>query len=98
MKEIALRIKKVRQVMKLSQEALAQKLGVTKQAISNIENSKSAPSIQLLYKLAVDHNVNCNYIIAGIGSVFLNNEKSYETIRNSIIEEVEKMLDERGVN
>ena len=63
MKEIALRIKKVRQVMKLSQEALAQKLGVTKQAISNIENSKSAPSIQLLYKLADYYNTSIDYIV-----------------------------------
>ena len=98
MKKIASRIKKIRQLLKLSQEELAQKLGVTKQAISNIENEKSLPSIQLLHKLTVDYSVNSNYVIAGVGSIFLNNEKSYTTIRESILEEVEKMLTERGIN
>lgn len=91
------RIKKVRQLLGKSQQALADELGITKQAISNIETGKCAPGLNLLSKLLIDYNINLNYIVAGIGSVFLDNENSNNDLKNSILKEVEKMLEERGI-
>ena len=70
MKNTGERIKRVRTILKMSQQDLANELNVTKQAISNIENSKCAPSLALLSKLLVDYNVNLNFIIGNVGAVF----------------------------
>ena len=91
------RIKKVRLLLNKSQQNLADELNITKQAISNIETAKCAPSVNLLSKLLIDYNVNLNYVIAGIGSIFLSNEKTNSELKNSILKEVEKMLEERGI-
>ena len=97
MKNIGSRIKKVRQLLKKSQQELADELKVTKQAISNVETDKCAPSITLLSKLLLDYNINLNYLIGAKGSVYINDDKSSKTIRASILKEVEKMLSDRGI-
>ena len=97
MEHIGTRIKKIRKLLDKSQEELANELNVTKQAISNIENSKSAPGINLLSKLLIDYDININYIIAGIGDVFITKEKTYQSIKKSLIEEVELFLEARGI-
>ena len=97
MENISTRLKKIRQVLKLSQEQLAKNLNISKQAISNMENAKSLPSIPVLYKLLVDFHVNINYLLSGDGSAFMEDEKSFKELRNSIINEVEKILEERGL-
>lgn len=97
MKNVGERIKKVRTILKMSQQDLANELNVTKQAISNIENSKCAPSLALLSKLLIDYNVNLNFIIGNLGAVFLEDKKTNQSIRDSIMDEVMKMLDERGI-
>ncbi|MBR2069515.1 MAG: helix-turn-helix transcriptional regulator [Candidatus Gastranaerophilales bacterium] len=95
---IGTRIKKVRLMLNKSQQDLADMLNVTKQAISNIETGKSSAGLNLLSKLLLDYKVNLNYIIAGTGAVFLQDENTTASLRNSIIKEVENMLDERGIN
>ncbi len=45
-------IKKVREEKGLTQEALAEKLNVTRQAVSNWENEKTQPDIGMLQKIA----------------------------------------------
>ncbi len=97
MENIGIRFKNVRKLLKKSQDELAIELGITKQAISNIENSKSLPGLLLLSKLLIDYDINLNYIIAGIGDIFIEKEKTYKTLRTSLIEEVERLLDSRGI-
>ncbi len=46
------RIKELRDKYKLSQKQLGEKVGVSRQAINAIENSKFDPSIWLAYDLA----------------------------------------------
>ncbi|MBR1616914.1 helix-turn-helix domain-containing protein [bacterium] len=94
---VGLRFKQVRQLLKKSQQSLADDLNITKQAISNIENGKCSPSISLLGKLLVDYNINLNYLIGGKGSILLVDEAGGESLKQSIISEVEKMLVERGI-
>ncbi len=93
-----LRIKKVRQLLNKSQQELADELNITKQAVSNIETGKSAAGLNLLSKLLIDYGINLNYIIGGVGSIFLEDEKTSQSLKNSILKEVEKMLTERGIN
>ena len=92
------RIKKIRLMLKKSQQNLADELNVTKQAISNIETGKCSPSPQLLSKLLIDYGVNINFIIGEVGSVFIEDEKCTQSLKNQILKEVENMLIERGID
>lgn len=96
MKNLGNRIRILRKQLSKSQEEFALDLGVTKQAISNIENSKSSPSPQVLYKLHTKLHVNLNYIIAGSGDVFVGSEKK-EDLKKALMKEFEQILKARGI-
>ena len=59
------RIKERRQVLKFTQQDLAQSLGTTPQHISAIEQEKWTPSIPLLAKLAEQLGVSIDYLVSG---------------------------------
>jgi len=59
------RIRKRRQILKITQQELAQALGVTPQHISAIEQDKGAPSLALLPKLAEELGVSVDYLLSG---------------------------------
>ena len=59
------RIKQRRQDLKITQQELAQSLGMTPQHISAIEQDKWAPSIALLPKLAEELGVSIDYLVSG---------------------------------
>lgn len=90
------RIKILRKQLGLSQEEFAAKLGVTKQAISNMENAKSSPSPLVLFKMHKELEVNLNYIIAGDGDIFLS-EKNNKVLKETLLKEFELMLKSRGI-
>ena len=91
------RFKKIRQILSMSQGELANILGITKQAVSNIENSKSMPSISVMSKLAKEYDINLNYLIAEIGDVISTKDKNYKSLRESLLKEVDIFLKARGV-
>ena len=98
MHEINARFKKIRNLANKSQQDFANDLEITKQAVSNIETGKSAPSLAVLEKLLEKYNINLNYIVAGIGSIYLINNENYQEIRSSLIKEVEKIIDSCWIN
>jgi transcriptional regulator with XRE-family HTH domain len=59
------RIKQRRQALKITQQDLAQALGVTPQHISAIEQDKRVPSIPSLAKLAEELGVSIDYLVSG---------------------------------
>lgn len=59
------RIRKRRQVLKITQQKLAQALGVSPQHVSLIEQDKTAPSLTLLPKLAEQLGVSIDYLVSG---------------------------------
>jgi len=59
------RIKKRRQILKITQQELAQGLGMTPQHISAIEQDKWSPSLALLPKLAEVLGVSTDYLLSG---------------------------------
>lgn len=59
---IGFRIKEARNLLNLTQEELAQKLGVTKGAVANYENETSHPKEPIMYKLFDALQVDANYL------------------------------------
>lgn len=90
------RIKILRKQLGFSQEEFASKLGITKQAISNIETGKSSPSPLILFKMHQEMDINLNYVIAGDGEMFLT-EKNNEMLKETLMREFEQMLKSRGI-
>ena len=59
---IGSRIKERRTELHITQEQLAEKIGVTKGAIANYENEVSTPKIGLMYKLLDVLDIDANYL------------------------------------
>ena len=61
-------IKRFRQAQSMTQEELAQKLSVTRQAVSNWENGKTEPDVDMLGKIAKVLSVSVEELIYGAKS------------------------------
>ncbi len=59
------RIRKRRQALEITQQRLAEDLGVTPQHISAIEQGKRVPSLPSLAKLAEELGVSIDYLASG---------------------------------
>lgn len=59
----AKQLKYLRQSKQLKQETLGNKLGVTKQSISNWENDNITPSVEMLAKIADFFDVSTDYLL-----------------------------------
>ena len=75
--ELGIQIKKYRSEKALSQDALAEKIYVSRQTISNWENDKSYPDVNSLVLLSKVFNVSLDQLIKG------DVEKMTEQINNS---------------
>jgi transcriptional regulator with XRE-family HTH domain len=71
-KEIGKNIKRLRKSLGLTQAALAQKLGVTYQAVSRWENGKNTPDLQVLLKIKDLFNLTVDEVLL--------QEKPFETV------------------
>ena len=58
-------IRKIRQENNLTQKELADRLGVTYQAVSKWENGKNAPDIAILKKISDEFHVNMDELLSG---------------------------------
>ena len=63
--EFSDQIKELRKENGLTQEAFAQRLGVTRQAVSNWENNKNLPDIEMLIDISEKFNVSLDRLILG---------------------------------
>lgn len=93
MSTVGQRLKEIRAEKRLTQTAFGEILGVSKQAISNIESSHSNPSIDIMSKLFENLEVNLNWFITGQGKMFNTKEPTDDelTLR------VKKILKDEGV-
>jgi len=62
---IGQRIRKRREALNITQQELAQALGVTPQHISVVEQDKRVPSLTFLAKLAEQLGVSIDYLVSG---------------------------------
>lgn len=60
---LSIRIKELRIAQGLTQVELAQKIAVSKQAVSNWENNNIQPSIDMLLKIADYFGVSTDYLL-----------------------------------
>ena len=74
--KLADRILELRKQKGISQEALADKLGVSRQAISKWESEQSTPELDKIVLMSDFFEVSTDYLLKGIEPVSENNEKS----------------------
>ncbi len=85
MSKVSKNLKKIRTEKKLTQDALAEKLHVTRQAISNWENDKTKPDIEALEMLAEVLEVDIEELIYGEKkSVIISQDKTKQKNRIKI--------------
>lgn len=68
------RIIMLRNMLQLSQVNFANKIHISQGALSQIENGKSQISLETLRNISKELNVNCNWLVNGIGDIFLKDE------------------------
>ena len=89
------RLKKIRSSKHLTQVALGECLGVSKQAVANIESGHNNPSIEFISKLIENLNVNSNWLISEVGQMF--NAPKFEDIEDVMEAKVMAILKKQGV-
>ena len=75
MRDIGKNIKDLRIRAKLTQEELAEKLFVTRQTVSNYENGKPRPDVDMIVKIGQILNADANTVIYGIPKEMDKTEK-----------------------
>ena len=72
------RIKKVRKILKLTQEQFGKKIGVTGSACSTMESGKNNPSSQTIKSICREFDVNENWLRTGEGEMFVTKSPEQE--------------------
>ena len=84
--EFGLRVAELRRIKRMTQEDLAEILGVSKKHISEIERGIAACSIDLLLDISSALNVSTDYLLTG-----KNSDK--EIVRAQLIEVISQLSD-----
>ncbi len=74
-KEMGERVRKIRNELKMSKEALGKKLGVTGQFLGVVEKGNSTMSYDILKRLCEISGYSADYILFGKSPVLLNETK-----------------------
>lgn len=96
------RIKLIRNSIKgMSQQKMADFFGFSRTYLSSIENDKDQLSRKHLSKLLLTYNVNINFVLEGIGSMFIGEfdvkEKITPELQQIVKDEVKSLLSEYGL-
>ena len=78
------RIKAVRAALKLSQREFGEKLGVSRDVISNIEYGRVAPKELLLRLICQQYGVNDHWLETGEGEMFDSNPHQAEKLDEAL--------------
>ena len=81
------RLKKIRTELELSQEKMGEYFELSKQYWSNFENDRDMLNNEKLVKLVQYFKVNINYVLLGIGEMFLPDEKAEKELAESVIDD-----------
>lgn len=88
---IGTEIKKFRETNKLSQNDMAQKIGINRNQLSRIETNKSEPSASVLKSLCEIYNINIEKLL------HIKRNNNIENLSNEILESC-KYLNEEDLN
>ena len=98
MSDFKIRFKILRKKLKLSQKEMAKGLGIPFTMISKYECGKIKPGADMLTKIAITYKVNLNWLLLGIGKMFIDTQdiedNHFEIIDNSNPDEVFLILEE----
>ncbi|UCH96643.1 MAG: helix-turn-helix transcriptional regulator [Candidatus Aminicenantes bacterium] len=75
-KEIGLRLQLVRKRLNLLQKDFARSLDISNASLSEMEAGNAKPRFELIYNMTKKYKVNINYLLHGIGEVFMPEEIS----------------------
>jgi transcriptional regulator with XRE-family HTH domain len=93
-KGIGKRLQELRRILSLQQNEMAQAVGLTPGYLSEIENGhKSNPGIATFYKISRHYNVSLDYLVHGIGDMFLPDKDGDEKRRQDIFKGLESIED-----
>ena len=74
------RIQNLRKTKGISQEELAEKVGVSRQAVSKWESEQSTPDVEKIIIMSEIFEVTTDYILKGTEPVNANNKKTISTL------------------
>ena len=97
METIGIRTKKIRNEKRLTQAELGKVIGVSKQAVANIESEHNKPSIDFIGKLIENLDINSNWYITGQGEMFNETSTQNEQLEKLVAQIVDKKMKERGL-
>jgi transcriptional regulator with XRE-family HTH domain len=81
--EVAKRVRKIRNVLDMTQKVMAGKLGVSGSTLSEAEKGKNGPSFEFLFNIAKEFHVNLYYLLYGDGEMFFDPVNPFYKIRNA---------------
>ncbi|MBR4122988.1 MAG: helix-turn-helix transcriptional regulator, partial [Clostridia bacterium] len=85
MKTTSEKFKALREEKRLTQQALANILSVTKQNIANVESGHQKPTFDLMKKMIEELNINTNWLIADVGTMY--NQTPNEVLKEELRKE-----------
>lgn len=78
------RIKEIRNILNLSQREFGEKLGVSRDVISNIEYARVEPKKVFIQLLCTTYNVNEDWLLTGQGEMFFKISPDEQNISEAI--------------
>jgi len=79
------RLKRLRYKLGLSQKEMADRLGVHLMTISRYERDAMKPSFKFLEKIRETFNVNPQWLLEGVGEMFLPKDKPTEAVKAELL-------------
>lgn len=95
------KIKQLRQSLNLSQDEFGAIFNIQKQMVSSLEKNKLKLNNEKLELLCSKYNVNINWLLCGIGDMFIKKEESkkdddlIEIVKDVLADEIIKRLEEK---
>lgn len=83
------KIKEIRKELGLTQQEMADSIGVSKQYFSKVENGLTDLSKEKIVKLCMINNISLNWLLLGQGGIFLSQEED----NNEVGEDARDILD-----
>ena len=85
-KQIGKRFRKLREYFALSIEEMAQTVQESPETIRNIEEGKQSCSLEILCKYAEHFEVSLNWLVLGVGPMFLRSCKPMVAVGDGVIQ------------
>ena len=89
------RIKTLRNALNLTQQQFAEKIGVSRSTIANIETGKKVPSDLIINAICSEYSVNKEWLCTGQGEMFLSKPDAMiaENFKQKQISKISKLSD-----